>query len=263
MFKKRTRLSSGKDVKRRKLEVEHITSEAEHITSEAENKTSEAENKTSEVETIKSNDETIKSNDETTKSEDEVDKRKTPLSKDDKEVKPPTFLSSNNVSESDEEEEENGDNTITTFLNKRKQVGSSGQIKQSKNLHSTVLIDYQPDICKDYAKTGYCGYGDNCKFLHSREDFKSGWKINKDWIQEEDDDAIDERIKDIKDIPFKCVICEDDYKNPVVTPCEHYFCRKCFSQNIKDTGSSKCVICGENTHGTAKIASKLQSLLNR
>lgn len=244
MFKKRTRLSSGKDVKRRKLEVGHITSEAENKTSD---------------------DETIKSNDETTKSEDEVDKRKTPLSKDDKEVKPTTLLSSNNVSESDDEEEENGDNTITTFLNKRKQVGSSGQIKQSKNLHSTVLIDYQPDICKDYAKTGYCGYGDNCKFLHSREDFKSGWKINKDWIQEEenDDDGIDERIKDIKDIPFKCVICEDDYKNPVVTPCEHYFCRKCFSQNIKDTGSSKCVICGENTHGTAKIATKLQSLLSK
>lgn len=244
MFKKRTRLSSGKDVKRRKLEVGLITNEAENKTSD---------------------DETIKSNDETTKSEDEVDKRKTPLSKDDKEVKPTTLLSSNNVSESDDEEEENGDNTITTFLNKRKQVGSSGQIKQSKNLHSTVLIDYQPDICKDYAKTGYCGYGDNCKFLHSREDFKSGWKINKDWIQEEenDDDGIDERIKDIKDIPFKCVICEDDYKNPVVTPCEHYFCRKCFSQNIKDTGSSKCVICGENTHGTAKIATKLQSLLSK
>lgn len=236
MFKKRTRLSNGKDAKRRKVEVE----------------VKDEEKQTSvilsgvEGESDKSDD------------DDEIDIV----------VKPKTMLVSKDDSEDDsEDEDEEGDrdSTITTFLNKRKPVGSSGQIKQSKNLHSTVLIDYQPDICKDYAKTGYCGYGDNCKFLHSREDFKSGWKINKDWIQ--DDEAgmkvemIEKIEKETKDIPFKCVICEEDYVNPVVTRCGHYFCRQCYFQRIKETGDNKCVICGENTHGTAKVASKLQRLL--
>ena len=39
----------------------------------------------------------------------------------------------------------------------------------------------QPDICKDYKETGFCGYGDNCKFLHDRGDYKSGWQLEKEW----------------------------------------------------------------------------------
>ena len=27
------------------------------------------------------------------------------------------------------------------------------------NVRSTLRIDYQPDVCKDYKDTGYCGYG--------------------------------------------------------------------------------------------------------
>ena len=40
-------------------------------------------------------------------------------------------------------------------------------------------FDYQPDICKDYKETGYCGYGDACKFVHDRGDYKSGWEIDR------------------------------------------------------------------------------------
>lgn len=29
----------------------------------------------------------------------------------------------------------------------------------------------QPDICKDYKETGFCGFGDSCKFLHDRSDY--------------------------------------------------------------------------------------------
>ena len=43
----------------------------------------------------------------------------------------------------------------------------------------TVRFDYQPDICKDYKETGYCGYGDSCKFIHDRGDYKSGWEIDR------------------------------------------------------------------------------------
>ena len=42
-------------------------------------------------------------------------------------------------------------------------------------------MDYKPDICKDFRDTGYCGYGDACKFLHDRSDYKSGWQLERDW----------------------------------------------------------------------------------
>ena len=41
--------------------------------------------------------------------------------------------------------------------------------------------DYQPDICKDYKETGYCGFGDSCKFMHDRSDYKHGWQLERDW----------------------------------------------------------------------------------
>lgn len=33
------------------------------------------------------------------------------------------------------------------------------------------------EICKDYKETGYCSFGDSCKFIHDRGDYKSGWEI--------------------------------------------------------------------------------------
>jgi RING finger protein 113A len=40
-------------------------------------------------------------------------------------------------------------------------------------------FDYQPDICKDYKETGFCSYGDSCKFMHDRGDYKSGWELER------------------------------------------------------------------------------------
>ena len=42
-----------------------------------------------------------------------------------------------------------------------------------------MRFDYQPDVCKDYKETGFCGYGDACKFVHDRSDYKSGWEIER------------------------------------------------------------------------------------
>jgi hypothetical protein len=47
-------------------------------------------------------------------------------------------------------------------------------------LHTlTPRFDYQPDICKDYKETGFCSYGDSCKFMHDRGDYKSGWELDR------------------------------------------------------------------------------------
>ena len=51
---------------------------------------------------------------------------------------------------------------------------SKGPIRAPTNLRATVRWDYQPDICKDYKETGYCGFGDSCKFMHDRSDYKHG-----------------------------------------------------------------------------------------
>lgn len=29
--------------------------------------------------------------------------------------------------------------------------------------------------------TGFCGYGDSCKFMHDRSDTKAGWQQDREW----------------------------------------------------------------------------------
>ena len=57
--------------------------------------------------------------------------------------------------------------------------GSHGPLRASQHIRTTVRFDYQPDVCKDYKETGFCGYGDSCKFVHDRSDYKSGWELEK------------------------------------------------------------------------------------
>lgn len=58
---------------------------------------------------------------------------------------------------------------------------AKGPIRAPSNLRATVRWDYQPDICKDYKETGYCGFGDSCKFMHDRSDYKHG-KLNRMYL---------------------------------------------------------------------------------
>lgn len=55
-----------------------------------------------------------------------------------------------------------------------------GPVRAPVNLRATVRWDYQPDICKDYKETGFCGFGDSCKFLHDRSDYKFGWQLERE-----------------------------------------------------------------------------------
>lgn len=113
----------------------------------------------------------------------------------------------------------------------------------------TVTTDYQPDICKDYAKTGFCGFGDSCKFLHDRYDYKRGIE------PEEDDDK--NLIKDNEDEEDEnytdCPICKEPFKNPIETKCKHYFCVDCAENKCTD----KCYTCQTSTSGIFKNAKKI------
>lgn len=54
-----------------------------------------------------------------------------------------------------------------------------GPQRVSGHVRTTLRVDYQPDICKDYKETGFCAYGDTCKFLHDRGDYKAGWELER------------------------------------------------------------------------------------
>ena len=156
-----------------------------------------------------------------------------------------------------------------------------GPTKAPTNVRMITVTDFAPDVCKDYKQTGFCGFGDGCKFLHAREDYKQGWQLDKEWEKVgsarikpstssksktgagADDADLDDEAKVLKDIPFACVICKGDYKLPVVTRCGHYFCEKCAMQRYMREKKRGCAICGQDTNGTFNVAKKLKGLLER
>ena len=119
-----------------------------------------------------------------------------------------------------------------------------------------VLVDYAPDVCKDYKETGFCGYGDSCIFLHDRGNYKHGWQIAQDHEaglldkkQLKNEFAVDEegaqkRSKE-EAVPFACFVCREDFKQPVKTKCGHYFCEACALKRCR----LRCFCCQEPTGG--------------
>jgi RING finger protein 113A len=155
-----------------------------------------------------------------------------------------------------------------------------GPVKSSTNVRTITVTDFAPDVCKDYKQTGFCGFGDNCKYLHAREDYKQGWQLDRDWEintkgkqqvgktvasanrgskNAAGDDDDDEKLLD--SIPFKCIICKEDYKNPIVTKCGHYFCEACALKRYRKDPS--CAACATGTGGVFNVAKKLNRLLER
>ncbi|XP_030572082.1 E3 ubiquitin-protein ligase RNF113A [Drosophila novamexicana] len=138
----------------------------------------------------------------------------------------------------------------------------SGPIRAPAHLRATVRWDYQPDICKDFKETGYCGFGDSCKFLHDRSDYKAGWQLEMDHEAQRrgdcDSDGDEHKYEihsDEESLPFKCHICRQSFVNPVVTKCKHYFCEKCALAQYKK--SQRCIICSQQTNGIFNPAKEL------
>lgn len=89
-------------------------------------------------------------------------------------------------------------------------------------------LDPHKTICIPFYKTGYCGYGSECLYLHIRED------------------DLELRLEDdlYKHI---CNICKNVVKDGVRTECDHTFCLDCFISKYKR--NPKCCICKLNTFG--------------
>jgi RING finger protein 113A len=167
----------------------------------------------------------------------------------------------------------------TSFIQKNPDAPnrSIGPVKAPTNIRTITVTDFAPDVCKDYKQTGFCGFGDNCKFLHAREDYKQGWQLDKEWetvtkgkkvsgtkiasanrdqdVEEDDDDD------KLEGIPFACIICREKYKEPIVTKCGHYFCETCALKRYRKDPS--CAACGAGTGGVFNVAKGLKKLLER
>ena len=173
-----------------------------------------------------------------------------------------------------------GSSNYQSFIQKNPNAPSKlvGPIKAPTNIRTITVTDFAPDVCKDYKQTGFCGFGDSCKFLHAREDYKQGWQLDKDWetvtqgkktvgktissrTKTTDEDGSEDDDTVLEGIPFACIICKKPYTNPIITKCGHYFCEACALQRYRKTPS--CAACGAGTGGVFNGAKNLKKLLDK
>jgi RING finger protein 113A len=172
-----------------------------------------------------------------------------------------------------------GTTTYQSFVQKNPNSANKqfGPMKAATNIRTVTFTDMAPDVCADYKKTGFCGFGDSCKFAHMRENYRHGWQLDRDWeidtkgkklagrtVAKRGDQAEgdeDEEEKILENIPFACIICEKPYKNPIITKCGHYFCESCALQRYRKNPS--CAACGAGTGGVFNVAKKLNQLLDK
>lgn len=175
-----------------------------------------------------------------------------------------------------------GSANYDNFIQKNPEKKAVGPVRAPTNIRTITVTDFAPDVCKDYKQTGFCGFGDSCKFLHAREDYKQGWQLDKEWekvtkgkpppgtiissanktnLLDEDEDAAEEAK--LENIPFACIICKEPYKHPIVTKCGHYFCEACALKRHKTKGGKACAACGSDTGGTFAVAKNLRKLLDK
>lgn len=180
-----------------------------------------------------------------------------------------------------------------------KYTGLLGPTRGISNVRSTLRIEYigtsgDGGVCKDYKETGYCGFGDSCKFLHDRSDYKPSYIIEKEW--EEKQKAIQEKKRlrwekrlqrrqaaaeaggaassgsgessseaEEETLPQSCPTCNnrwDECKStPVQTVCGHFFCEDCALQSF--ARSPKCASCDAQTNGIFNSCDQLEQRLKQ
>ena len=154
-----------------------------------------------------------------------------------------------------------GINNYAKYIEKKESlIGKRLTIKPIRaptNVRSTVRWDYEPMLCKDFKETGYCGFGDTCKFMHDRSDYKHGWQMDKEFEEGNYAESDDEKyvVSDDDELPHKCGICRGQFTQPVSTRCKHYFCEACALAHYRK--SQRCALCGQQTNGMFNPAKDL------
>ncbi|KAF7322031.1 Spliceosomal zinc finger-containing protein [Mycena kentingensis (nom. inval.)] len=161
-----------------------------------------------------------------------------------------------------------GQKAYLSHIKKSSEVPKAMRVGPQRSNNSTIrtvtITDYQPDVCKDYKETGYCGFGDTCKFLHDRGTYLAGWQIDEAYDEAKrqvGDGQSDSDSDSDEDIPFACLICRKHYTDPIVTRCGHYFCSACAIKRFAKT--PKCIACGASTGGIFNRADKIIEKVNK
>ncbi|KAL6931681.1 uncharacterized protein HGUI_00920 [Hanseniaspora guilliermondii] len=120
-----------------------------------------------------------------------------------------------------------------------------------------IYMDYEPLLCKEYKLKGYCGYGDTCKFIHSRDDYINENKLTKKHWKNSQESKEEERKVDVvikkSDL---CGVCKvpfdsDSTKKLIQLVCKHVFCKSCFMERLKNK-KMECPECGSDSKGSMK-----------
>jgi len=145
-------------------------------------------------------------------------------------------------------------------------------IRAPTNIRTTCQFDYQPNICKDYKQTGFCGFGDSCIYLHDRGNTLAGWELEKVWetTQQKKKEAQEQQLTQFMNkynnnnnnnnkegeggeiattsdavtvttddgLPFACYLCRKAFDEPIVTQCGHYFCQSCLQDHFTNKGEN-------------------------
>lgn len=158
------------------------------------------------------------------------------------------------------------------FRDKTRNKFLAGPLKASSFVRTTCRFDYQPDICKDYKETGFCGFGDTCIYLHDRGDTLTGWQLEQQWEEQRKKDLAQRELDafagttaqkeetpqlNADGLPFACYVCREAFSQPVVTSCGHYFCERCIMNHVRQHDKATCPMCGKDTHGVFNQPTKL------
>lgn len=173
-------------------------------------------------------------------------------------------------------------------------ASSAIRLSSLSHVKANVRFDYAIDLCKDWKEFGYCGFGDNCKFLHDRSDYKTGWELEEEYqkrIEQEKAqqqaalEAGEDNCETIENpyyipdeaeeacsssIPLECPFCNASYKAPIVkmnsTSCKHFYCQSCVMTHqataakkdnlMSRTTKFTCPVCSVVGDATFKVVTK-------
>jgi hypothetical protein len=161
--------------------------------------------------------------------------------------------------------------------------------------------DTRPMVCKEFAETGTCRYGNTCIFLHDRASYYDRWK---DKVRAHKKRARHAALLANR-ISEHCPLCKQHYTEPVSTECGHHFCARCIIERYdaadgmtrgregagegegeeggeaggpggaggapgagqggrgEEGDGGECPVCGEALHGNFHVAYDLQDKLNK
>lgn len=138
-----------------------------------------------------------------------------------------------------------------------KAVYEKASTNQKSDLLAGGSLDYAREVCKDYKETGFCGFGDSCKFIHDRGEHEQVTELNAAWeafrdkkIHASSSDASPNRT---------CGICKSSFSDKAATttilaaiPCNHLFCSTCALSS--ERSKQRCQVCKTPINGQFKAA---------